>query len=102
MIFVIATIQISAGKRADFLREFHALVPLVRAEEGCIEYLPTIDVATSLPRVVAPRETVVTIMEKWRDLAALEAHLVAPHMAEYRERVKDLVQGAELQILEPA
>ncbi|MBP1777462.1 MAG: hypothetical protein H6Q86_3472, partial [candidate division NC10 bacterium] len=47
------------------------------------------------------RENVVTIVEKWESLQALHAHLVAPHMATYRERVKDYVVGATLQILDP-
>lgn len=48
------------------------------------------------------RENVVVILEKWESLAALKAHLAAPHMAEYRQRVKDLVAGVTLQIVEPA
>ena len=46
---------------------------------------------------------------KWRGLFhqctnedALRAHLGAPHMAEYRARVKDLVVGVRLQVLQPA
>ena len=34
--------------------------------------------------------------------AALEAHLVAPHMMEYRPKVKDFVKKVSLQILSPA
>ena len=34
--------------------------------------------------------------------AALEAHLVAPHMGPYRAKVKPIVVGTQLQILEPA
>jgi quinol monooxygenase YgiN len=40
-------------------------------------------------------------VEKWESLQALHAHLVAPHMAVYRERVKDVVVGVTLQILDP-
>ncbi len=35
------------------------------------------------------------------DLPALEAHLSAPHMTAYRERVKHVVVGVELQVLDP-
>ena len=34
-------------------------------------------------------------------LAALEAHVAAPHMAEYRVKVKDQVKGVVLQVLKP-
>lgn len=102
MIFVIARIEVVAGKRDAFLQEFHRLVPSVLAEEGCIEYGPTIDAATDIDAQRSSGETVVTIMEKWESVAALNAHLAAPHMAEYRERVKDLVVDVQLQILQPA
>jgi quinol monooxygenase YgiN len=102
MIHVIATIEVAAGKRDAFLAEFHRIVPLVRAENGCFEYGPTIDVPTGIPVQVPLRDHVVTIIEKWESLDALRAHLQAPHMTDYRGRVKDLVVGARLQVLQPA
>ena len=48
MIHVIATIEIAPGMRDDFLAAFAELVPDVRAEQGCIEYGPAIDLATSI------------------------------------------------------
>jgi quinol monooxygenase YgiN len=102
MIHVIATIEIAAGKRADFLREFHALVPQVLAEDGCLDYGPTVDVASGIPVQNALRENSVTVVERWRDLDALRAHLAAPHMQTYRTKVKDLVLGMQLQVLAPA
>ncbi|HEY1600655.1 MAG TPA: putative quinol monooxygenase [Pirellulales bacterium] len=102
MIHVIATIQLTPGRRADFLKEFHALVPSVKAEPGCLDYGPTIDIASGIPVQGALREDVVTVVERWKDLDALRAHLVAPHMQAYRTKVKDLVQGTQLQVLGPA
>lgn len=102
MIYVIATIELAEGKRAEFLEHFHALVPSVEAEEGCLEYGPTIDVETSIASQNDLRENLVTVVEKWEDLEALETHLVAPHMLEYRTKVKDLIQNVSLQVLEPA
>jgi quinol monooxygenase YgiN len=101
MIFVIATIEVKPGKREAFLAEFNKNVPNVRAEKGCVEYGPTIDAKTDIKAQIPLRENVVTIVEKWESLQALHAHLVAPHMATYRERVKDYVVGATLQILDP-
>lgn len=102
MIYVIATIEVAAGRRDEFLKHFHNVAPKVRSENGCLEYEPTIDAETPIAAQVARRENVVTIVEKWQDLAALQAHLVAPHMQEYRAQVKSLVQNVSLQILEPA
>ena len=73
----------------------------MQAEKGCLEYGPTIDVATNIPAQQAMRPDCVTVVEKWSDLAALEAHLIAPHMLSYRARVKELVQNVQLQVLEP-
>jgi quinol monooxygenase YgiN len=101
MIYVIATIEVKAGKREAFLAEFHKNMPNVRAEKGCIEYGPTVDATTDIKAQMPLRENVVTIVEKWESLQALHAHLAAPHMAVYRERVKDLVVGVTLQILDP-
>ncbi len=102
MIIVVATIELEAGRRQDFLKEFHQVVPLVREEQGCIEYGPTVDVPTNIPAQPAAREDVVTVVEKWESVEALEAHLIAPHMLEYRKRVKSLVKQATIHVLEPA
>ncbi|MFO0907534.1 MAG: putative quinol monooxygenase [Isosphaeraceae bacterium] len=102
MIHVLATIEIKPGRRAEFLNEFHKLVPLVRAEDGCIEYGPTVDAATGIGAQVGPRENVVVVVEKWESTEHLKAHLAAPHMNSYRDTVKDMLVGLELVILEPA
>ena len=102
MIHVIATIDLHPGQRAPFLREFHALMPDVLAEEGCLEYGPAVDVAADLAVQVPLRPDTVTVVEKWRDLTALKLHLNAPHMLAYRPKVKDLVTGVKLQVLQPA
>jgi quinol monooxygenase YgiN len=102
MIHVIATIEVRPGRRKDLLAEFNKNVPNVLAEAGCIEYGPAVDVDSGLMMQAPLRENVVVIFEKWESLAALKAHTKAPHMATYREAVRDLVVRVELQILEPA
>ena len=102
MIHVIATIELTPGGRGEFLRHFKALVPLVLEEKGCIEYGPNIDVAAALPNQPPPRDDVVIVVEKWESIDHLQAHLIAPHMIEYRTHVKALVKSVRLQVLEPA
>lgn len=102
MIHVIATIELHPGTREKFLSEFHKLVPLVRAEDGCIEYGPAVDVASGMAAQPPLRDNVVTVVEKWADLPALHAHSKAPHMDDYRIRVKDYVKSVSLQVLAPA
>src|SRR4029077_9200129 len=98
MIHVIATIELAEGARDAFLAEFRKLVPLVRAEAGCLEYGPTTDLDTGISVQMPVRVDVVTVVEKWESLDALRAHMSAPHMTEYRQRVKDLVAGVTLQV----
>jgi quinol monooxygenase YgiN len=101
MIHVIAAIEVAEGRRDDFLAEFRKVVPLVHQEQGCIEYGPTIDTPADVAAQPGLRPNVVTVVEKWESLAALKAHLVAPHMMEYRARVKEIVRGATIHVLEP-
>jgi len=101
MVHVLATIELQTGVRTRFLGEFQQIVPTVRAEDGCLEYGATVDVFTGLVAQLPLRDHGVVVVEKWRDLPALVAHLAAPHMATYRERVKDYVVGVTLQVLEP-
>ena len=101
MIIVIATVQCKTGHREDFLVEFRKLVPEVLPEDGCIEYGPTIDAATGIGNQSVD-ENRVTIVEKWESVAALKAHLVAPHMEAYRPKVKGFVESSELRVLETA
>ena len=99
MIRVIATIEVRAGAREEFLKVFRDLVPQVLAEKGCREYAPWVDVPTTIPAQIPARDHTVTIIERWDSLDALEKHLVAPHMLEYRKAVKDLVTRVTLQVL---
>ena len=98
MINVIASIHIKEGRLSEFVEIFKSNIPNVLEEKGCIEYVPTIDVHTGLP----PQElnnNVVTIIEKWGSLEDLQAHLSAPHMLAYREKVKDLVDKVSFKVL---
>jgi len=102
VLHVIATIEIEPDRRKDFLAHFHWVVPFVRAEEGCIEYSPTVDSITAFAAQPEIRHDTVTVVEKWESLDALKAHMATRHMAEYRERVTGLVKGVILHVTEPA
>lgn len=101
LIHVIATIELNPGTRDAFLAEFRKIVAPVRAEAGCIDYGPTIDTNSGIAAQCPMRLEVVTVVERWESLEHLQAHLVAPHMVEYRPKVKDFVKTVKLQILEP-
>lgn len=102
MIHVIATIELREGQRDAFLEEFRKIVAPVLAEPGCLEYGPTIDAVTDIAAQPPVRADVVTIVEKWESVEHLKQHLVAPHMEEYRPKVKEMVLKTTLAILTPA
>ena len=101
MIQVIATIELKPDCLDEFLAILHENVPKVKAEEGCLAYEPSVDVDSGLPVQGEIRQNTVTIVEAWVNLDALHAHLKTPHMAAYRETVKDYVQDVRLQVLQP-
>ncbi len=101
MISVIASISVKPGKVKEFLAIFKANVPEVRKEKGCIEYYPTADADSGIP-VQEKNCNVITIIEKWENIEALKVHLKAPHMAAYREKVKDIVESVSLKVLKEA
>jgi quinol monooxygenase YgiN len=102
VIHVIATIELAPGTRDAYLEVFRKLVPEVHAEKGCLEYGPAIDAETDLANQARVGPDKVVVVEKWEDLAALKAHSAAPHMQQYRVRVKDYVRGVHLLVLDPA
>ena len=101
MIQVIATIELKSGCRDHFLPILNENVPRVKAEDGCLAYDPFMDIDSGLPFQGEIREDAVILVEAWRDVDALHAHLKAPHMAEYREKVKDMVDNETIQVLKP-
>ena len=101
MINVIASIKIKESHMSEFIEIFKVNMANVLLETGCIEYVPTLDFATGFS-VQELNSNVITIIEKWESLEHLYAHLKAAHMNTYRERVKDMVVGVSLKVLEEA
>ena len=101
MICVIATIKAKAGQRNALLACIKENVPSVHAEIGCLEYQPMVDTESSLGAQQLD-ENIVTMVEKWETMSNLNAHAVAPHMLEYREKVKDIVESVSLKVLTAA
>jgi quinol monooxygenase YgiN len=101
MVHVLASIRVKPVYREAFLAIFKANVPAVKAEVGCLDYQPTIDLESGLPPQILEPNTVV-IVEKWASLEALKNHLVAPHMKAYKEKTKDMVEGVSLKVLQDA
>jgi quinol monooxygenase YgiN len=101
MVRVVASSYVKDGQLDRFIEIFKSNVPNVLKEEGCIEYVPTIDLPAGL-LLQELNNNLVTVIEKWRSLEELQAHLSSPHMLAYRKAVKDLVEKVSLRILTEA
>ena len=101
MICVIATIKAKAGQRNALLACIEDNLSNVHAEIGCLEYQPMVDTESSLGAQQLDGN-IVTMVEKWETMSNLNAHAVAPHMLEYREKVKDIVESVSLKVLTTA
>jgi quinol monooxygenase YgiN len=98
MIHVLAIITTKPGMRAKVLEFFHANMPAVHAENGCIEYGAVVD--ADFPGAKFGDDTFVVI-EKWESPEALKAHAASPHMAAYGAKTKDLLEKREIHVLSP-
>ena len=99
MIHVLAIITAKPGKRASVLDAFHANMPAVHAEAGCIEYGPAVD-ADGLGDASFGPDTFVVI-EKWENPEALAAHARSAHMAAYATQTKELIASRAVHVLRP-
>ena len=85
-VHVLAIITAKPGRRAELLQAFQANVPAVHAEEGCIEYVATVDAEGAGSVQTRFGEDTFVVVEKWASMDALKAHAAAPHMAAYAAR----------------
>ena len=102
VVHVVAIITTKPGKRGDVLDAFHANIPNVHAEDGCIEYGPTIDTTGvgGIQTEIGPDSFIV--IEKWESLDHLKAHAVSPHMAKYAAKVRAMLESRVIHVLSPA
>ena len=87
MILVIARASIRPGMHQT-LRDIAYALQHEHAprENGCLKYDTFIDGDTFV------------ILDQWRDQAALDAHLQAPHVAHYAPQIKDSVVDGRIDL----
>jgi quinol monooxygenase YgiN len=102
MIHVVAIITAKPGQRAAILEAFHANVPAVHAEEGCIEYGPATDAEGVGPLQTAFGPDTFVVLEKWDSLEHLKAHGASAHMKAYAAKTKELIASRVIHVLSPA
>ena len=99
---VIAVITSKPGQREAILEAFRGNMPAVHAEDGCIEYFPTID-AEGMGSFQTPfGEDTFVVIEKWASLDHLKAHAVSDHMKEYGAKTKDMLADRVIHVMSSA
>jgi quinol monooxygenase YgiN len=84
--------------RGEILKAFHANMPAVHAENGCIEYGPAVDTATSPAKFC---DDAFVVIEKWESPEALKAHAASPHMAAYAAKTREMIASRVIHVLAP-
>ncbi len=102
MIHVIAIITTVLNKRAEVLTAFHANIPAVLAEQGCIEYRPVIDSPNAGSIQTKLGADTFTVIEKWETMEDLTAHSKSAHMAAYGKLVGDRISERTIHVFEDA
>lgn len=100
MIHVIAIITALPNKRTEILNAFHANIPAVLAEKGCIEYRPVVDAADAGKIQSKLGTDSFVVIEKWESMQDLGAHAQSAHMAAYGKKVGDLISDRKIHVFE--
>jgi quinol monooxygenase YgiN len=72
---IAGTFRVPPQNLAAFKTHMKAMLDASRAEDGCLVYSYAEDVL---------EPGLIRVFEAWRDQAALDAHIKAPHMAAWR------------------
>jgi len=81
MLLIMGTVRLPEGGLDSARTAMETMVTASRAEDGCFTYAYGQDVLDP---------TLIHVVERWRDRAALKAHAASAHMAEWRAAGADL------------
>ena len=87
--------------REKILEAFHQNSPTVHKEQGCIEYIATVDANDAGVLQTKFGDDTFVVVEKWESLGALKDHATSPHMAAYAQKTKDLIENRIIHVLSP-
>ena len=86
---------------ADYAAKTLAVVPTVRAEDGCRLYTLLKDASTDWDKPMRFGERTMWMLEKWDSIDALKAHLETPHMKAFGPTVRPMRTASTFHVLEP-
>ena len=100
-IHVVAVITAKPGMRGKILEAFHQNSSTVHEEQGCVEYIATVDANDVGALQTKLGDDTFVVVEKWESLGALKDHAASPHMAAYAQKTKDLIENRIIHVLSP-
>ena len=100
-IHVVAVITAKPGVRGKILEAFHQNSSTVHKEQGCVEYIATVDANDVGALQTKLGDDTFVVVEKWESLGALKDHAASPHMAAFTQRTKDLIESRIIHVLSP-
>jgi quinol monooxygenase YgiN len=101
MIYGVVSVRVKPGKVQEYIALFKSIAGKVSQEKGCLQYVSTIDFEIGVP-IQTLDKNVVTIIEKWENLEALQKHLAAPYMEDFFKKEGALVESSVLKMLQEA
>ena len=87
MIIVIGRATVDPAAVADLCPRLAAMMAATRAEPGCVSYSLAIEDEAA---------GVLSIAERWADLAALQAHFATPHMAAFNAAGQGVIRSIDI------
>ena len=85
---------------ANYIDKTLAVVPTVRAEDGCRMYTLLKDAETDWDKPMRFGERTMWLLEKWDSVDALKAHLDTPHMKAFGPSVRPMRSASTFHVLE--
>ncbi len=91
MIIVIARAEVDPARIAELRPALDAMMRATWEESGCLSYSMAVE---------SEDRGVVSIVERWRDEAALKEHFTTPHMAAFNAAVMGAITAIDAKIYE--
>jgi quinol monooxygenase YgiN len=91
MVHVVVMVRVKEGRAKEFIDLFKSVAGKVSGEKGCIQYIAATDAVGAPPDTVD--KNVVTVLERWESVEDINVHMGTPHMKDFFEKQKELVEG---------
>lgn len=76
MIIVVVEVKVDSGAATKAKDAIAKMETATRAETGCETYAFSLDISD---------DTTIRVIERWRSVEDIQAHMASPHMAEFNQ-----------------